>query len=406
MGKCLSKPTDNHKRNQRHNENVIAPQRGPTECWRNVENEEEVEKKTHRQKTEKELLRLQKTIRDRNDVISKHEAKIQELEEQNRELLTRLSALASAKLTDGNANIADLSDENRPTKLAEQFSELYDNEWTDALEKLSQSNTRTEEEACIILLRIICDAYKICTDEAEKEYAGLVNGMTPFSGKEDIPRDILKHFKDARKKKKTRHQRTPHEKAFKKTLCNGLKDKLQDRKERNSNELKAFVKKCIQLCWYMAIQDPPVYMDTDINRSGELFNKNTHKPYTVSGTFIAFIVWPSLYLCKDGNLLSKGIAQCKNSCETEQIETERIAGQDDQPVMDNGNVYIKNAKATSIQNREINDSDNELNSNAECSPRNSELTPNEENQIQNETKTNNEQCPFKPSLSSVEQAYR
>ena len=33
-----------------------------------------------------------------------------------------------------NPNIADLSDNNRPTKLAEKYSELYDNEWTNAYE--------------------------------------------------------------------------------------------------------------------------------------------------------------------------------------------------------------------------------------------------------------------------------
>ena len=37
-----------------------------------------------------------------------------------------------------NPNIADLSDSNRPTKLAESFSELYDNEWTNAFEELQK----------------------------------------------------------------------------------------------------------------------------------------------------------------------------------------------------------------------------------------------------------------------------
>lgn len=72
-------------------------------------------------------------------------------------IIFRVSALASAKLTDGNANIADLSDENRPTKLAEQFSELYDNEWTDAFERILKSKSRIpEDEACRILLKILC----------------------------------------------------------------------------------------------------------------------------------------------------------------------------------------------------------------------------------------------------------
>ena len=43
------------------------------------------------------------------------------------------------KMKAGNPDIADLSDKNRPTKLAETYTELYDNEWTDALDTLQNS---------------------------------------------------------------------------------------------------------------------------------------------------------------------------------------------------------------------------------------------------------------------------
>jgi hypothetical protein len=46
----------------------------------------------------------------------------------------RLSKLAGNKMTEGNPNIANLGDPNRPTKIAEVYSEIYDNEWTDALD--------------------------------------------------------------------------------------------------------------------------------------------------------------------------------------------------------------------------------------------------------------------------------
>ena len=52
------------------------------------------------------------------------------------ETFFRLSKLTSDKLTADNPNIADLSDPNRPTKLVEMMSELYDNQWTDAFEAL------------------------------------------------------------------------------------------------------------------------------------------------------------------------------------------------------------------------------------------------------------------------------
>lgn len=50
--------------------------------------------------------------------------------------------------------MADLSDENRPNKLAEKFSELYDNDWTDALDSLADTN-QTEESQTQDLLQTL-----------------------------------------------------------------------------------------------------------------------------------------------------------------------------------------------------------------------------------------------------------
>ena len=55
------------------------------------------------------------------------------------------------KLRTDNPNVADLSDPNRPTKLGEMISELYDNEWTDAFEEL-QRNGRSERASIGTLL--------------------------------------------------------------------------------------------------------------------------------------------------------------------------------------------------------------------------------------------------------------
>ena len=56
------------------------------------------------------------------------------------------------KLTDNNPNIADLSDRNRPTKLAERYTELYDNQWTDAFEIIYNNN---DNETIGLLLHIL-----------------------------------------------------------------------------------------------------------------------------------------------------------------------------------------------------------------------------------------------------------
>ncbi|KAH3737806.1 hypothetical protein DPMN_044401 [Dreissena polymorpha] len=59
----------------------------------------------------------------------------------------------SVKLRDNNPNIADLSDQFRPTKFGKQFSELYDNEWTGAFDALQ--NKFEERHAISILLDIV-----------------------------------------------------------------------------------------------------------------------------------------------------------------------------------------------------------------------------------------------------------
>lgn len=65
----------------------------------------------------------------------------------------RLSTIAGSRLKDGNPIITDLSDDNRPLKIAERFSEIYDNEWTDVFDNLITD--KSERESIHILLDIL-----------------------------------------------------------------------------------------------------------------------------------------------------------------------------------------------------------------------------------------------------------
>lgn len=79
-------------------------------------------------------------------------------------LIFRISEIAGARLKSNNPAIADLSDQNRPSKLAEKFSELYDNEWTDATEELKRAikhKEKSEEELDIIIIRYLYNFTKV-----------------------------------------------------------------------------------------------------------------------------------------------------------------------------------------------------------------------------------------------------
>lgn len=66
-----------------------------------------------------------------------------------------MSEVAGAKLTESNPYITDLSDPNRPEKIGEQLSELYDNLWTDVFEKLSGTCKLSERDSIQTLLQIL-----------------------------------------------------------------------------------------------------------------------------------------------------------------------------------------------------------------------------------------------------------
>ena len=66
--------------------------------------------------------------------------------------MSRLSQAAGDKLRQNNPAISDLSDPYRPTKLSEMFSELYDNEWTNAMDLMDSDCS--EQKAVQTLLGI------------------------------------------------------------------------------------------------------------------------------------------------------------------------------------------------------------------------------------------------------------
>ena len=94
-------------------------------------------------------------------------------------LYFRLSENISRDLTNNNANIADLSDTNRPTNLVEKFSSLYDDEWTDAFDDLKkvpgyENNTNVIHELLNILLVsrssviVVCFALNLGVCQSQK----------------------------------------------------------------------------------------------------------------------------------------------------------------------------------------------------------------------------------------------
>lgn len=63
--------------------------------------------------------------------------------------------MAGDRLRDGNPDIADLSDPNRPTEIGKHFSELYDNEWSDAYEEMTKIKEDHRIRALYLIMEVL-----------------------------------------------------------------------------------------------------------------------------------------------------------------------------------------------------------------------------------------------------------
>nr|XP_022324785.1 restin homolog isoform X2 [Crassostrea virginica] len=122
------------------------------------------------QKLRESATKQQKMQENGEKIERKLNDDLKKLQIEKERLLTRLSEVAGSKLTAGNPNITDLSDSNRPTKIAEQFSELYDNLWTDVFEKLCQNSKMSDIDAIRTLLQYLEKSYARCKEISTERY--------------------------------------------------------------------------------------------------------------------------------------------------------------------------------------------------------------------------------------------
>ncbi|XP_053390697.1 uncharacterized protein LOC128553538 isoform X3 [Mercenaria mercenaria] len=185
--------------------------------------------------------------------------------------------------------IADLSDEKRPTKLAEDFSELYDNEWTDAFGEVGIENDKQKVD---FLLRLLNRANEICrnasteyTSAIKRGFCTLVVETDPTTG--EVYGEVPGRLASV-----------------------GTEIILEEQNiNQHSEAVAAYIRKCMNICWSMCRHMPPMHVDVPDVTGCIHFDTNKYKPYTKSGSYVHYIVWPALYLHEGGPVLCKGVAQ-------------------------------------------------------------------------------------------------
>ncbi|XP_052239916.1 uncharacterized protein LOC127850700 isoform X2 [Dreissena polymorpha] len=222
----------------------------------NIELEQDIAQLKKRiSKMETETQHYNTIVSEKHNQIERLMTKNKNLEEEKKDALRRLSAMMSVKLRDNNPNIADLSDQFRPTKLGEQFSELYDNEWTDAFDALQ--NNFEERHAISILLDIVMESYQFCDQQLVEVWTFAENW---FIDKDvTTAQQISKTLKDVRKQKVIGRVEDIQQKytGYLLKVCNTEHlDKLI-----TSDPLRNFISTCVRLALLMTANDPPVVIE-------------------------------------------------------------------------------------------------------------------------------------------------
>ncbi|XP_053389268.1 uncharacterized protein LOC128552264 [Mercenaria mercenaria] len=111
------------------------------------------EKKQLEKKHEVHIAEMYDTMADEK---RKHNSEMQKLTRDRDDIRDRLKLLTGVKLSEQNADIADLSDPYRAIEVSERFGQLYDDEWIDAFETLTEKKMGLSmKEAIAFLLRLV-----------------------------------------------------------------------------------------------------------------------------------------------------------------------------------------------------------------------------------------------------------
>ncbi|VDI34367.1 Hypothetical predicted protein [Mytilus galloprovincialis] len=249
-----------------------------------------------------QVEKLQKQI----ECIGKEKTEIQA----DKELyMTTLSKYITEKTPDEMPDIPNMEENIRPTKIADMFNQVYQNVWPRAYE-IANEKLNDEKLSCIYLLTIFKDSWEFCCALSRHQLHILeMTYLVPYGPNMsvdatfNIPQLSVKNLKVVKETRKH---------IAKQTIGNlyglfmspesgtGTKD--------IPSELEPYVRSCLEVCWYSAIQDPPLGFVFDTGVSWEL-DTNYFEMFTKTGIYVDFIVWPAMLLHNHGVVLQKGVVQ-------------------------------------------------------------------------------------------------
>lgn len=83
---------------------------------------------------------------------------------------------------------------------------------------------------------------------------------------------------------------------------------LRNVHEREVQEIAPYICKCLEICWEMVVQDPPMYLQFKLRHGSEI-EGDKYECFSAPGSKADYLVWPALLREENGAVLQKGAIQ-------------------------------------------------------------------------------------------------
>ncbi|KAL3879287.1 hypothetical protein ACJMK2_031588 [Sinanodonta woodiana] len=279
---------------------------------------------TRLKQLENELYSVKEENRKATETISK-------LTKEKDDIHKRFSEIVTDRLTHDNTDIVDLSDEHRPVKLSEKMAEIYNYQWTEALDEL-QDNGFKEGDTVQLLLKILIEAHLACKEVTWNRYLKVTEECSRIK----LPWQLESEAKGKENGVVVNVDLTLDQKRHIKQICFGTSKGVESKIRtilikvvevktnihvEHMKKTRKYLEDCIELCWRMTMQEKPMYLDTSvaIQDGQKHFDNEKFRSYTKTGQYVDFVVWPALYLFEGGPLIERGIAQGSHETESQSV---------------------------------------------------------------------------------------
>ncbi|XP_076103808.1 uncharacterized protein LOC143072648 [Mytilus galloprovincialis] len=200
-------------------------------------------------------------------------------------------------------------------RVSSMYTEIYQNDWATANNAL-QKDKLNLEQAAQKLLTVLIDAYTYCDKVAPQHLEAIlkstikvkIQGTTNVPSAKDDEADIHQEAGFFRK--------SIAEKVALNIIKNFRyevfmrKNTFTPRQKQNI-DITSYVDKCVEITWYMAVQNYPIILDDSVSRD-KRFDYAHYNSFDeeneVNGSVYHYLIWPALINAENNAHLCKGIA--------------------------------------------------------------------------------------------------